>query len=99
MAEAKMSVAVRSKTAIWLVGAEEQQLIGCKLPSNRQVLSIFFNQHKTLNKTVRDSSRTVIRETAVFWDKACIPMRLEKHAITKLEQLHQKWMSLKKNAS
>ena len=48
---------------------------------------------------MRDSSRTVIRETAVFWDKARIPMRLEKHAIAKLEQLHQKWMSLKKNAS
>jgi len=98
MASADAGV-TRSKTAIWLVGFEESELIGSKLPSNRQILSVFFYHHKSLKKSIRESARTAIRQVSVFWDKAKIPLRPEQHAITQLEQLHEKWVKLKKNAS
>ena len=55
--------------------------------------------HKTLHKTIRASCRDVIREAVVFWNNARIPTRFEKHNIDKLEQLHETWTKLKKNAS
>jgi len=92
-------IVVRRKTAVWLIGAVEDKLSGSKLPSNKQVLSLFFYQHKTLKQTVRDSARVVIREVATFWDKARIPIRQEQHAIAQLELLHQKWKLLQRNAN
>ena len=41
MAKADPSVVVRSKTALWLLGSEETELKGSKLPSNRQMLCVF----------------------------------------------------------
>ena len=89
---------VRSKKTVWLLGSEQTQLLGSKLPSNRQVLSVFFHHHNTLKKSIHESSRDVIRQVAVFWERARIPTRLEKHNISKLDQLHGKWTKLKKNA-
>ena len=89
----------RSKTQIWLLGHEEFEITGSKLPSYRQVLKVFFHYHKTLKKTIHESSRLVIKQVLQFWKKARIPTRLEKHAIQKLESLYDKWIKLKKNAS
>jgi len=57
MAKADPSVIVRSKTALWLLGSEETELKGSKLPSNRQMLCVFLHHHKTLKKTVLESAR------------------------------------------
>jgi len=100
MTEASTSgVVVRKKTAIWLIGVEEDKLLGSKLPSNKQVLRCFFYHHKTMKQTVRDSARTVVREAAVFWNKASIPMRPKQHAVAQLELLHRNWTLLQRNAS
>ena len=92
-------IVVRKKTAVWLIGAQEDKLTGSKLPSNKQVLSLFFYKHKTLKQPIRESARVVVREAAVFWDKARIPIRPEQHAIAHLEQLHHQWLLLQRNAS
>ena len=47
---AECSIKIRSKTSIWLIGFEEVEITGRKLPSNKQVLSVFFHHHKTLKK-------------------------------------------------
>ena len=60
---------------------------------------VFLHHHKTLKKTVRESVRAVIREATTFWDRAKIPVRPEQRAISQLEQLHDRWVKLKKNAS
>ena len=39
---------------------------------------------------LRDSMRLVIKDTVVFWQKAKIPVRDEKHCITKLENMYPK---------
>ena len=95
---ASASPNTRRKSAVWLIGSTEEELKGCKLPSNRQILSVFFHHHKTLKKTIRNSARDVIKEAAVFWEKARIPIRKEDRAISKLESLFNDWAKLKKNA-
>ena len=92
------AMTVRSKKTVWLLGPEQPLLLGSKLPSNRQVLSVFFYHHKTLQMTIRESARAVVRQASDFWARARIPIRLEKHNIDKLEQLHTTWWKLKKNA-
>ena len=93
-----MATGTRSKSDIWLVGSEENQITGSKLPSNGQVLSYFFHHHKTLKMTVRYSSTVVVKDVAEYWAKARIPIRQEQHCISKVEQLFNRWAGLKKNA-
>jgi hypothetical protein len=93
-----MASGTRSKTDIWLVGSEETEITGSKLPSNRQVLTKFSYHHKTLKMTIRDSSAAVITAVKVFWAKARIPIRQDQHCIGKTEQLFNRWAGLKKNS-
>lgn len=93
-----MAKATRSKSALWLLGAEETEITGTKLPSKRQALCVLLYHHKTLKKTIHESAIAVMKEVLVFWDKARIPVRPEHHAIKQLETLHDKWKKLKKNA-
>ncbi|CAH0552503.1 unnamed protein product [Brassicogethes aeneus] len=93
-----MLKATRSNTKIYLIGSKKSEILGSKLPCNRQVLSTFFYYHRTLRKTIRDSSRAVIKEVKTFWSKARIPIREEQHAIAKLEKLHGSWNLLKKSS-
>src|SRR6218665_1015157 len=92
------TIKTRSKSAIWLIGFEEDKLNGSKLPSNRQVLRVFFYRYNSLKETIHDSSRDLIREAVQFWDKARIPIQPEHRAILKLQKLHEKWVKFKKNA-
>ena len=96
---AECSIKFRSKTSIWLIGSEEVEITGSKLPSNKQVLSVFFHHHKTLKKTIHKSAMVVVQMVATFWNKACIPVQPEHHAVSKLEKLREKWVKLKKNAN
>ena len=93
-----MAVVTRRNKAIYLIGSEESEIRGSRLPSIRQVLASFFYHHNTLKKTIRESSRAVIRVVAVFWSKARIPMRGEGRAIDQLEKLHTTWLLFKKSS-
>lgn len=55
---------------IYLIGCITDQIIGCKLPSNRQVLSVLFFNLRKVNLNLHDSAALVIRETCIFWDKS-----------------------------
>ncbi|KAK0040620.1 hypothetical protein Bpfe_029934 [Biomphalaria pfeifferi] len=46
---------------------------------------------------VRDASHLTVEEVLVLWGRAAIPTVLKKHAIEKLEKIHDKWLKLKKN--
>lgn len=96
MAEAAVT---RSKSTIWLLGSEQSEITGSKLPSKKQVLCVMLYHHKTLKKTIHESATSVIKEVLVFWEKARIPVRPQHHAIKQLETLHEKWQKLKKNAN
>lgn len=86
----------RKDTSIYLVGHQEPQICGSKLPSNRQVLSVFYWNHQSRGFTVREAARMAIREVFVFWAKARIPTRAEPRCIDKLEDLVSELQKLKK---
>lgn len=90
---------LRSTNQIFLVGFMSHQITGCKLPSNRQVLSTLFFNLRTVNLPVRDSAKLVVREVNIFWEKARIPTKYEKDSITKLEKLYQEWRNHQKNST
>lgn len=76
----------------YLIGPERPNIVGRKLPSIRQVLSLFFYKHRTCNLTIRQSSSKVIAETEIFWKASGLPTCLTENAIVKLEKLYRKWI-------
>lgn len=85
------------RSNIYLIGSEISQIFGAKLPSNKQVLSVFFYNHNIVKLTIRESARLAIREVSIFWSKAKIPIRDEQRCIDKLENLHKTWVAIGKN--
>ena len=71
---AECSIKIRNKTSICLTDSEEVEITGSKLPSNKQVLSVFFHHHKILKKIINESATAVVQMVLTFWNKACIPM-------------------------
>lgn len=86
------------RKSIYLIGNSSHQLVGCKLPSNKQVLSVLFFNIREVNLSVRDSARLVIDETLIFWQKARIPTKEVRNCIPKLENLYNTWRNLQKNS-
>lgn len=93
-----MSIKLRSDFQIFLIGSQITQIHGSKLPSNGQVLSVFFYNMRTVNLTTRESAALAVRECCIFWEKARIPIRAIHHCITKLINLYEEWRNLQKNA-
>jgi len=84
---------------IYLIGHTSHQLVGCKLPSNKEVLNVLFYNLREVKLSIRDSARLVIDEVLIFWQKARIPTREIRHCIPKLEALYYEWRNLQKNSS
>lgn len=87
---------LRTSTSIYLVGHEYSQILGSKLPSNKQVLCAFFHNHRNIKLSVKDSAKIAVQEASVFWAKAQIPIRQEYHCVQKLVNLHTEWKILLK---
>ncbi|GBM12833.1 hypothetical protein AVEN_247602-1 [Araneus ventricosus] len=83
---------------IYLIDSERHQITGCKLPSNRQVLSvIFYNLHE-VKLSIRESASLVARECLIFWEKARIPTRATHHCVEKIMKMYNNWRNLQKSA-
>lgn len=92
------SVALRTDSNIYLIGYISHQIVGNKLPSNRQVLSVLFHNMRAIKLTLHESAVLVIKETVIFWQKARIPYRENHHCVSKLEKLYQTWKNLRKSS-
>jgi len=55
-----------NRSGIYLVGNMSEQILGPKLPSNRQVLSTFFYNLRTVKLPLRESARLTVREAEIF---------------------------------
>lgn len=86
------------KRTIALVGHVSHQIVGAKLPSNRQVLEVFFYNMRFVNLTAKDSAALTIEAVLIFWKQARIPTRDPHKCAEKLTKLHQKWQSVTKKS-
>lgn len=75
-------------------GNSSHQLVGCKLPSNKQVLSVLLFNIREVNLIIHESTRLVIEETLIFWQKARQLTKEVRNCITKLEELYNTWRNL-----
>lgn len=93
----KTRAAVENKENIALVGRISHQIVGAKLPSNRQVLKLFFFHTRMCGLATRESARMVVKEVSMFWEKARLPIRYEARCIDAVEALYVKFRNLRKN--
>ena len=86
---------------LWLVGRPIPEILGSKLPSNREALQLVSYLRGTPGletyRQVRESSYRAIEEILKFWQCARIPTQRKDHAVEHLEELHELYVSLKKN--
>lgn len=87
----------RHRKSLYVIGTPESEILGAKLPSNKQVLSKFLYHHTVEKKTLRESSKTTFIAVKSFWEKAGIPTRASQHCQSKIENLYTKWFNLKKH--
>lgn len=87
-----------SRQKVYLVGVLRNQILGSKLPSLRDCLSVLFHNIRILNMTISDAAHLVIDECLIFWRKARIPTRDRSDCVKKLMKVHEKWINLKKSS-
>lgn len=87
---------LRDANYIYLVGHPSSQIVGSKLPSIQQVLSVFFYNMREVKLNINESSKLVIKEVSVFWQKARVPIKAEQHCISKLQKYYYEWRDLQK---
>lgn len=93
-----MASNIHLRENIYLIGNYSQQIVGSKLPSNKEVLSVLFYNLRRVKLNLRNSARLVIQEVIIFWEKARIPVRDVKHCIDKLEAMYGEWRTLQKHS-
>lgn len=89
-------MATRSTDKIFLLGHDESQIIGAKLPSNGQVLKVLFYNMRKVKLDLRSSAILTIKEAEVLWEKARIPTKKGQRNIEKLESLYYEWKTIQK---
>ena len=85
----------RSETELWLIGQISDSLSAIRLASKKKVILLFFCYKDTM--TVHNVSQTAANDVVDVWAKACIPTRLKKHIVEKVECLFRQYKKLKKN--
>uniref|UniRef100_A0A8D8R8N5 Uncharacterized protein n=1 Tax=Cacopsylla melanoneura TaxID=428564 RepID=A0A8D8R8N5_9HEMI len=94
-----MASNTRKSTEIYLIGTYESQIVGNKLPSNEQVLSVLFYNIKKVKLTVDNSVALTMKETLVFWEKARIPTKQFSKCGQKLKSLYKELRTLQKSST
>ena len=82
----------KSKNNVYLVSPVVSEAIsGCKLLSNKDILSRFFYFYKISGKSIRESFKCIIEEVIPFWLKSRLPDRHKQHCISKVESIFYGW--------
>lgn len=99
MAEQSSPPLTRKRTAIWIIGQPEACLPDNVLLTYSDVLRNFFHHHKTLKKTVAESTKVTCDELIQIWNKSRIPTTYQPHIIGKLKATVEEYNLIKKNKS
>lgn len=79
---------------ILLIGQCSHQILGAKLPSNRQILQLFFYNVRFVKLNARESAKLAIDAALIFWQQArvkvpIIPRTLKCYKINKWNHVNQ----------
>ena len=73
----KLKLVTRNDADIWLVGHLASTLRTTKLPSKKEVLTLFFLYKEAERKAVHDASHCATEDVMKVWAKASIPACLK----------------------
>lgn len=79
-----------------MIGTTSHQILGAKLPSNRQLFQVMFFNMRFVGLDARQSAKLAINAAEIFWHQARIPIRDEHKSIDKLLKMYDKWKSIRK---
>lgn len=89
----------RSKSSVFLIGNPDDAIQGTRLPTNKQVMKVFFHFHSELKFSVRESSSKTVDLVIPFWEKGGIPIKAKQHVIAKIESMFMEWKNLQRSKS
>lgn len=95
-ASIKTRSSLENSMNIDMIGRISHQITGAKLPSNRQVLQVFFYNKKIVKLETRESVRLAIDAALIFWNQARIPTRFHARCVDKLVSMHKQWTLIRK---
>lgn len=83
---------------IEIIGFVSHQIVGAKLPSNKQVFEVFFYNMRFVNLDAKESANLGIDAVMIFWQQARIPTRRKDKCADKLLKMHQEWKNIRKKS-
>lgn len=86
------------KRTIAMVGEVSHQIIGSKLPSNRQVLQTFFYNMRYVNLDRNRSAKLTVDAVLIYWQQARIPTREPHKCSDKIIKMHINWENLRRTS-
>lgn len=89
---------LRKDSNLYLIGCIDHQILGAKLPSNRQVLSVYFYNTKVVRLSRSESASLVADEVAIFYSKARIPVAKPYNNNLKVQRLVDEYKDLQKGS-
>ena len=83
----------RNDADIRLVRRLASTLHTTKLPSTKEVLTLFFLYQEAERKSVHDASYCVTEDVMKIWAKASISKCLKKHVVKIIEEMLKEWLN------
>ncbi|KAJ8673763.1 hypothetical protein QAD02_005025 [Eretmocerus hayati] len=83
---------------IYLIGFPSPQITSNKLPTNEQVLRVLMFNTRHCKLSLKDSIVLAIKEVAIFYEKAGIPMRRTDKCQEKLDKLYKDYRKIQKSS-
>lgn len=84
---------------LWLIGKTQNKFKKTKLPSKRDVLSLYFHRCYELKDTESDAANHVSEKTIAFWKSLCLPTKRKDGVKSLILKLVSAYRNLKKNKS
>lgn len=85
------------RSKIYLIGEMKNQILGSKLPSQRECLSVLFYNMRVVKMNLSDAANLVMDECLIFWKKARIPTKDKSDCVKKIKKLYETWRKLEKS--
>ncbi|EFN67151.1 hypothetical protein EAG_09683 [Camponotus floridanus] len=82
---------------IHLIGKPLQKISERKLPTVKEVMSVFFYQLKVLKCSIKQSSKNAACQVIELWKNNQIPTSESTNVIKKILRYHNRWMKLQKS--